>query len=95
MSSTNKASENIKKFRSQEETIQELSNYYKKILSSESFGYKLFSYYFDPHNVTLNYGPTSIMDKPADKLSLGMNPYCHYITIYRAFYHFYMNVSCI
>ena len=78
MSSTNKASKNIKKFRSQEETIQELSNYYKKLLSSESFGYKLSSYYFDPQNVTLNYGPTSIMDSPAETLSLGTYPHCHF-----------------
>ena len=67
---TNQVSDKKYKFKSGEEAVQDLYVYYKNILNCESFGYKLHPYYLDPHNVSLNCGPTSIIDCPAKKLTL-------------------------
>ena len=49
-----------------------LTDYFTKILRNESYNLKLAPYFLDPHNVTLNFGPTSIIDNPAEKLTLEM-----------------------
>ena len=52
--------------------IDLLSDYFTKLFRSEEFDHKIAPYFLDPHNVTLNYGPTSIINEPAEKLTLDM-----------------------
>ena len=50
--------------------VQTHSDYFTQILRSESFNHTIAPYYINPYDKSLNYGPTSIMDKPAEKLTL-------------------------
>ena len=52
--------------------VEILYDYFTKVLRNESYNLKFAPYFLDPNNVSLNYGPTSIIDSPAERLTLEM-----------------------